>query len=112
MKPKTSAEEVIEVVMTAITAFGDKENILLAGDLTCRIDKDNTKTQLVLESLEEQGFTLATERDTPTYIAPNGTSTIDLLFYKRETHKNSGAEGPMVLRYNTAKETCTYGDNN
>ena len=48
--------------MTAITAVGDKENILLAGDLNCRIDKENTKTQLVLESLEDKDSHLQVNR--------------------------------------------------
>ena len=48
---------------------------------------------MVLEFLEEQGFTLPTERDTPTYIAPNGTSTIDLLFYKGKHIKIAEQKG-------------------
>ena len=37
---------------------------------------------ILLDILEEEGLKLANRREDPTYIAPNGTSTIDLVFYR------------------------------
>lgn len=55
------------------------QRAIIAGDLNARIDKPTTKTELILETLEGSGYNLVNMK---TYIAPNGTSTIDLVLYR------------------------------
>lgn len=73
--------------MTAVEATKEAENIIIVGDINCRIDKKNNKMDIVLEALREEGFTLANRADMPTCVAHNGTSAINLLFYKSKTIK-------------------------
>ena len=86
MRPQATTEEIMEAIMSAITT-ADGGNMILAGDINCRIDKKNCKTEIIMEALEEEGFTLVNKRDMPTYIAHNGTSAIDLLLYKGQNMK-------------------------
>ena len=79
--------------MEAVTHTQDDNRIILAGDLNCRIDKPNVKTELILETMAEEGFILINKPDLKTYIAPNGTSTIDLVFCKGENTKTTNQEG-------------------
>ena len=84
IRPQTATEEVIEIVMTAISKTEENEKIILVGDINCRIDKDNIKTEMVMAALREEGYKLANKKDMMTYVAPNGSSAIDILLYKGE----------------------------
>ena len=82
IRPQATTEEVIETLITAIAGTEEDESVIIVGDINCRIDKKNTKTEVVLETLREEGYTLTNKTELPTYIAHNGTSAIDLLLYK------------------------------
>lgn len=60
----------------------EEKNVIIAGDFNCRIDKPNNKTSTMLDILQEEGFRLINKAEEITYIAYNGTSTIDLVFYR------------------------------
>ena len=83
MNPEATAEKVVENILSAVEHTEQDERVILAGDFNCRIDKTNVKTELVVEALQEEGFTLINKPQLITYIAPNGTSAIDLVLFKR-----------------------------
>ena len=74
-------------VMMTVNLARESDNILIAGDINCRIDRTNIKTQTLMDTLEDEGFMLVNKSDMPTYVAPNGTSSIDLLLYKEKMVK-------------------------
>lgn len=82
IRPQATTDEVIETLMTALVATETSDNTIIVGDINCRIDKANIKTEIVMETLREEGFMLANRGDLPTYIAHNGTSAIDVLLYR------------------------------
>ncbi|KAJ4428050.1 hypothetical protein ANN_24064 [Periplaneta americana] len=93
IQPNVPVENVIDLVYKAIEQTRTDKNVILAADLNCRLDKQNAKTHILLETLEEKGFRLANKKEIPTYIAHNGSSTIDLVFYKGEHLKLIKQEG-------------------
>ena len=82
IRPQATTEEVMETIMTATDATKEMENVIIAGDINCRIDRTNNKTETVMEAMREEGFRLANKADLVTYVAHNGTSAIDLLLYR------------------------------
>jgi hypothetical protein len=91
--PGTPVENIIETISKATEETRKEKKVILAGDFNCRIDKYNTKTDILRETLEEEGFRLVNKKEVPTYIAPNGTSTIDLVFYRGDKLKLNKQEG-------------------
>ena len=87
---KTYAEEnifittdsVAEHIINAISMTSKEENIILGGDLNWRLDKLDRKTEIILDLLHDEGYKLIKKAEKVTYIAPNGKSTIDLVFIK------------------------------
>ena len=92
IRPQATTEEVIETIMASTADTSKDESIIIVGDINCRIDK-NTKTEIVLEMLSEEGYILANSKEVPTYIAHNGTSAIDLLLYKGKNLRLIGQKG-------------------
>mgnify|MGYP000250499100 CR=1 FL=1 len=82
IKPRTSIEEIIETIMNALSHTTASEPTVITGDFNCRLDNETRKTKMLIEALEEEGFSLANRADHKTYFAPNGSSTIDLTFYR------------------------------
>ncbi|KAJ4451801.1 hypothetical protein ANN_03273 [Periplaneta americana] len=82
IRPQSSADEVIEIIMTAQDQIDPEIPTLLAGDLSCRIDRPNSKSEAFLELMEEEGFTLINEAQNKTYISHNVSSTINLVFHR------------------------------
>jgi len=78
--PEWKAADIVDTLTNALWKVDRRENIILAGDLNCRIDKKNEKTVIVLEFLEKEGLLLANEKTMKTYAAFNGSSSIDLTF--------------------------------
>ena len=56
--PHFSAEDTVEIIMDTLTKVKNDSNVILAGDLNCRIDKPLYKTELILELFKEEGFSL------------------------------------------------------
>ena len=88
--PGVPIEDIVGTITEATEQTKNEENVILAGDFNCRTDKPNTKTDILLDILEEEGFKLANRREDPTYIAPNGTSMIDLIFYRGKSNSKKG----------------------
>lgn len=82
--PGTTTENTTEIISHAIEQTRNDENVILAGDFNCRIDKPSIKTEILINTLEEEGLRLINKKEMPTYVAPNGTSVIDLVFYRGE----------------------------
>jgi hypothetical protein len=57
MNPEATAEKVVEKILSSVEHTEQDEGIL-AGDFNGRIDKTNVKTELAMETLQEEGFTL------------------------------------------------------
>ncbi|KAJ4435866.1 hypothetical protein ANN_18486 [Periplaneta americana] len=73
---------IIAKLLTAISQMHHDKPVLIVGDLNCRLDQLKLKTKEVLKCPEEEGFILINETKTKIYFAPNGCSTIDLVFYR------------------------------
>jgi hypothetical protein len=82
IRPLCSADEVVEAIMFALELTDPEIPNLLAGDVNCRMDRPNSKSQALMEPMEEEGFTLNNAAQTKTYISHSGSSTIDLIFYR------------------------------
>lgn len=82
IRPTATTEFAIETILHALERAGGRKPILLGGDFNCRKDKPDRKAVTVFETLEEEGFSLVNEGTIPTYVAHNGSSVIDLVFYR------------------------------
>lgn len=91
--PHRSTDDAVETISKAISQVVKDENVVIAGDLNCRLDKPSTKSELVLEILREEGFTLINRKEMKTYFAYNGASVIDLVFYRGRDIKIESQEG-------------------
>lgn len=82
MKPLTPIEDIIATIMTALTKITPGCNTIIAGDMNCRMDVNDNRSRELLQLMAEEGFTLINNKNDKTYLAHNGSSTIDLIFYK------------------------------
>ena len=87
LRPQTTAEETIESITKILAQTDPEKSTIMAGDFNCRLDIPNKKERALMELMEEEGFQLTNSKETPTYIAYNGTSTINLIFYRGENMK-------------------------
>ena len=79
-QPEISAEQIIDIINDALEYVDKDDAVILTGDLNCRVDKANQKSNLVINFLQAEGLDLINEPEEITYIAHNGSSTIDLCF--------------------------------
>ena len=91
--PNATTEEVTDTLLRTTSHVEDQPNVILAGDINCRTDKANPKTDLVLETLEEEGYTLANDKTFKTYFAHNGASAIDQVFHRGKALRILKQEG-------------------
>ena len=83
-QPHRMTDDTTERIAEAISRTAADQRVIFAGDLNARIDKLTTKTELIMETLEEAGYNLINKPNMKTYIARNGTSTIDPVVYTEE----------------------------
>ena len=77
-QPHITAIDIIDEIGQLITQTKQDKPLVIAGDLNCRLDTQSYKTKLVMEKLQEEGFTLLNDPKVPTYISKNVKSTIDI----------------------------------
>ena len=87
ISPTASINDATESLAQALSHTEPEESVNLAGDFNCRIDKPSHRSKILLEALEEEGFTLTNDPMDYTYFAPNGSSTIDLILYRSQNKK-------------------------
>ena len=75
-----TAVDIIESLGNAMKIIQQKENMILAGDFNCLIDKMGRKVEEVLSYLREERLTLLNSQKDWTYMCHNGGSTVDLIF--------------------------------
>jgi len=82
MRPKQEVTEILELLLAALDSLPDAKCTLIAGDFNCRIDESppKAKTQALLDALNSRNFSLLNDASIKTYLAPNGSSTVDLAF--------------------------------
>jgi hypothetical protein len=56
------------------------ETAVMAGDFNCRIDLHNHRGRMLITIMEKEGFILVNKPSDKTYFAPNGSSTVVLVF--------------------------------
>lgn len=78
-QPEYSQEDIINSIGEAMEGIKEEELVVITGDLNCRVDKYNAKSEAVLNYLQEIGMTMVNNRKEKTYVGHNGSSTIDLL---------------------------------
>ena len=76
----TEPENIIDDLGKALENTDDTKPTILMGDLNCCIDRSSVKTQMVIDFLTDYRLKLLNRELEYTYIAPNGRSTIDLIF--------------------------------
>lgn len=81
-RPECSAIDVIDGIQRAIDVIEPNERVLIGGDLNCPVDKENRKSEIVIDYLMGEGLTLVNDRKVLTYICHNGGSAIDLAFVR------------------------------
>ena len=90
--PLTTVEDVIEDILNAISGTDKNKPLLIAGDFNCRTDS-GTRGEELASALATFGFYLENDPSSPTYISPNGCSTIDLIF----SNDSSFIKSPIEL---------------
>lgn len=100
-RPQEDPADITAKLLGTISQMRHDKPALIAGDLNCRLDQPNLKTKEVLKCLAEEGFILINEAKMKTYFAPNGCSTIDLVFYRgkishgKQTGKWNSGTAPL-----------------
>ena len=103
VEPLSPIEELIATTMSAIRQVTPGNNVILAGDLNCRVDNDNNRSGELLDLMTEEGFILVNKTEDRTYFAHTGSSTIDLIFFKGRNiklinHKVCYSEGEAAIK--------------
>ncbi|KAJ9577008.1 hypothetical protein L9F63_006445 [Diploptera punctata] len=80
-QPERTAQEIIETLGEAFQKIDKNKAVILAGDLNCRIDQHNHKSDTVINYLTNVGLCITNKPEDKTYIGHNGTSTIDLILH-------------------------------
>jgi hypothetical protein len=82
--PDFDAIDVATHLTEAIEATGSSKSCFIIGDMNCRIDQTQwpKKSQDLLDICHSYGFELANDLSALTYLCHNGSSLIDLLFYR------------------------------
>lgn len=82
-RPNAEVEHIIEILTAALGKIRNAaENIIIAGDMNCRLDKPDTKCRATLNFLQEENFELINDPEQKTYISHNGSSTIDIVLIR------------------------------
>lgn len=102
--PKTDIVEVIDSMINAIKRTNPEETVILAGDFNCRLDTNNQRSRILMDTLEEEGFRLINDPDHRTYYARNGSSTIDLIFIKGNNARATKQEVLMTSELTTLRK--------
>lgn len=77
-QPNKTAINIMDEIGQMITQSNQNKPIIIAGDLNCRLDIQTHKSKIIIEKLQEDGFTLLNDPMEPTYFSHNGKSTIDI----------------------------------
>lgn len=91
--PQTQVETITEHILNNVD--DQYESCVICGDFNCRAD--NERGAQLIETLSLTGFSLLNDPSMPTYIAPNGSSTIDLIF-SRNCGRSSLEIGTCTFR--------------
>ena len=97
--PNIEPENIIDDIGKAMETIDNDKPTILAGDLNCRIDKWNTKAQTVIDLLMNYGLRLLNQEQEFTYVAPNGRSTIDLIFTDSQEHAQIKIEKYAIRKH-------------
>jgi hypothetical protein len=81
VRPQERPDDFIHRLLQAASSLNLMIPTLIAGDFNCRIDLSPlpTRTIALIRTLHEEGFWIANDPEMKTYIASNGSSTIDLI---------------------------------
>ena len=58
LNPETTTGDTVDSIMKAITEPKNERNVIIAGDFYGRIDKPNQKTEIILDTMQEEGSSL------------------------------------------------------
>jgi hypothetical protein len=78
--PDCDSELLTEQIVEALMHLDVTLPTVVGGDFNARLDVVTDKTDNLCEVLADFGFMVKNSANIPTYIAPNGQSTIDLVF--------------------------------
>ena len=82
-QPKTAIIDIVDDFTRALSSISPcTKPLLVCGDFNCRFDSGSRGEDLV-EAMFTYGFTCVSDRQTMTYIAPQGSSCIDLVSVSR-----------------------------
>jgi hypothetical protein len=95
--PEAKIQRIIQETVEVISEAGPGP-IIVAGDFNCRIDNDEEKGLMLTSAFGALGLELLSERKDPTYIAWNGSSTIDLMFTNVSSAVVNFSLKDMVIR--------------
>jgi hypothetical protein len=81
VRPQEQPADFILRLLQAASKLNLRLPTIIAGDFNCRLDLSplQMRTTALIRTLHEEGFWIANDPETKTYIASNGSSTIDLI---------------------------------
>lgn len=81
LNPKYNDIEIFTSVLSAYNIVKNENKPIIAlGDFNCRIDRKSPKGESLIDTMSQINLVLCNPPNTKTYYAPNGSSTVDLLF--------------------------------
>lgn len=81
LNPNLKHDAVLDELMSTTKHIINPQNLIFAGDFNCRLDKDNSKAEALMDFMEENNMTLVNKYPyKSTYICKTGTSVVDLIF--------------------------------
>ena len=90
--PHASLKDTTEILSIVTNYVETEQNVIIAGDLNCRLDKPDYKTIAVVEMMQGIGFNLINKQDLKTYLAPNGSSAVDIVLIRGKDLKLENQE--------------------
>ena len=76
--PSTEVADVVLEISNVLSQISHNQSTLLCGDFNCRTDEGKRGVEL-LATLKNFGFLCCNDINIPTYISPNGNSSVDLV---------------------------------
>ena len=98
-------EEIAEVLCTVDL----RKPCLFCGDFNARVDLDGEeKAEALIDLMKDFGFSLITDKKVPTYVCPNGASTIDLVFanFPNVSTANLNNEVALLRKHTPVEISC------
>ena len=86
--PNTVMNIIFAEIEQVLDSFDDSDSAIYCGDFNCRTENNLPRGKDLMDFFYSKNFICLNDPETPTYVAHNGQSTIDLIFYRQNQHRS------------------------